>query len=665
MSSLATPHSRSTRPHILYVGGRTDIVAAAAEQSDAVLANPDDDSRSAVLDGADGTVDCLLVDATLPDGSGVELLDAARQTRPDLAGVVLVDSEPVPDIGTDPPTDYARVADGPDALAARVSGVLARGESGESPLADLLLDRTVRQGRDPILVVDDRAEVRFANAAVEGVFGYEPSEVVGSDVADLVRPERREAFLDSFARCVAGGATGGWVDASVSGHHRDGRTVPLSVSVHAARRGDERLFIAIVRDVTEQREREATLERQRDELAELDRINRVIREVARVLVDAASRTEIERAVCDGLAESGPYTFAWIGRENLARNTVVPRVQAGAADGYLDAVTSTVSESLSDRGPAGQAVRDRTVTVVDDITADERFEPWRDAALSCGLRSAAVVPIQYDETVFGVVALYEDAAEAFDERETAVLEELGRMIGHAMTAVDRKEALVADERTELEFRLTDDDYFFTGVTAGTDVGIVFDGMTPRTDGSDLVYVTVHDGSPDAVRAAAAEASVVEDATLVRDHGDRCCFEFATTDDTVAATLASYGASVASMTAANGTARITVELPTTADVRSLVQAVTAEFDGMELLAQREHRGTDGDDRDPSRDATDLLGLLTERQRAVLETAYRSGYFEWPRDRTAEEVAGSLDIASPTLHNHLRLAQSELFGALFEGD
>jgi len=663
VSSLVTPHTPSTRPRILYVGSRTGIVAAAAERSGAVLANADDCSRSELLDRADATVDCLLVDAALPDGSGVELLDAARRTRPGLAGVVLVDSEPVPDIETDPPTDYARVADGPDALAARVSGVLAREESGESPLADLLLDRTVRQGRDPILVVDDRAEVRYANAAVEGVFGYEPSEVVGSDVAELVRPERREAFLDSFARCAADGPTGGWVDASVSGRRRDGRTVPLSVSVHAARRGDERLFIAIVRDVTEQREREATLERQRDELAELDRINRVIREVARVLVNAASRSEIERTVCEGLAGSGPYTFAWVGRENLARNRVEPRVQAGAADGYLDAVTSTTSENLDDDGPAGQAVRDRTVTVIGDVTTDDRFEPWRDAARSCGLRSVAAVPIQYDETVFGVLALYEDEVEAFDGREAAVLSELGRMIGHAMTAVDRKEALLADERIELEFRLADDDHFFTGITAGTDVAVVFEGMTPRSDEPDLVYATVHHGSPDAVRAAAADASVVEDATLVRDRGDRCCFEFAATEDTVAATLASYGASVESMRAADGTARITAELPATADVRSLVRAVTAEFDGMELLAQRERRGT-GDGGDPSRYATDLLDLLTDRQRAVLETAYRSGYFEWPRDRTAEEVADSLDIASPTLHNHLRLAQAELFGALFEG-
>lgn len=48
---------------------------------------------------------------------------------------------------------------------------------------------------------------------------------------------------------------------------------------------------------------------------------------------------------------------------------------------------------------------------------------------------------------------------------------------------------------------------------------------------------------------------------------------------------------------------------------------------------------------------LDELTDRQRGVLETAYRSGYFAWPRESTAEEVADSLNLASSTLHGHLR--------------
>ena len=54
---------------------------------------------------------------------------------------------------------------------------------------------------------------------------------------------------------------------------------------------------------------------------------------------------------------------------------------------------------------------------------------------------------------------------------------------------------------------------------------------------------------------------------------------------------------------------------------------------------------------------LDGLTDRQHQAVETAYRAGYFEWPRENTAQEVAESMGISSPTLHRHLRKAQNEL--------
>ncbi|WP_158057679.1 helix-turn-helix domain-containing protein [Halorussus halophilus] len=56
------------------------------------------------------------------------------------------------------------------------------------------------------------------------------------------------------------------------------------------------------------------------------------------------------------------------------------------------------------------------------------------------------------------------------------------------------------------------------------------------------------------------------------------------------------------------------------------------------------------------------LTDAQRRALRSSYFAGYYEWPRDSTAEEVADSLGISSPTLHQHLRKAHRELLSAFF---
>ncbi|SFR69293.1 hypothetical protein SAMN04487947_3593 [Halogeometricum rufum] len=73
-----------------------------------------------------------------------------------------------------------------------------------------------------------------------------------------------------------------------------------------------------------------------------------------------------------------------------------------------------------------------------------------------------------------------------------------------------------------------------------------------------------------------------------------------------------------------------------------------------------------RDP--DAGDDLVLLdreslTARQREVLTTAHRMGYFSHPKDANATEVAGALDINRSTFAEHLSAAQSKLLDSILE--
>ena len=71
-----------------------------------------------------------------------------------------------------------------------------------------------------------------------------------------------------------------------------------------------------------------------------------------------------------------------------------------------------------------------------------------------------------------------------------------------------------------------------------------------------------------------------------------------------------------------------------------------------------------RDES-DETDIIPVdvrrLTARQREVLVTAYQMGYFEYPRDANAGEVADELGIRPSTFTEHLNVAQSKILDEL----
>jgi predicted DNA binding protein len=53
------------------------------------------------------------------------------------------------------------------------------------------------------------------------------------------------------------------------------------------------------------------------------------------------------------------------------------------------------------------------------------------------------------------------------------------------------------------------------------------------------------------------------------------------------------------------------------------------------------------------------LSERQREVLELARQEGYYTWPRETSASELAEKLGVSKTTLLEHLRKAEAKLLG------
>lgn len=51
------------------------------------------------------------------------------------------------------------------------------------------------------------------------------------------------------------------------------------------------------------------------------------------------------------------------------------------------------------------------------------------------------------------------------------------------------------------------------------------------------------------------------------------------------------------------------------------------------------------------------LSSRQLEVIQTALEAGYFDWPRNAEAADIAADLDITHPTFLEHLRKAERKL--------
>jgi hypothetical protein len=353
--------------------------------------------------------------------------------------------------------------------------------------------------------------------------------------------------------------------------------------------------------------------------------------VSESLVDAATGEAIASAVCETLSGTAGYRFAWIAERT--GDGLTPLAAADVASAAVERQLATHVETLSAPPDSGE------VRVVDGT--DGRV---------------ALVPVVRDDAVAGVVGV--GSTDAVGDRERDLLSALGVQVGHAQAAVERKRLLLADTVIELEFQCTDDRAFTVGLSGALACSVDLSGVVPVSGQSLLYYLVVEGADAEATLDYAAGDDAVGDARLLEEYRDGALLEVVVTD-APALRVVESGGRIRDLTATDGSATVAVELPGEADVRPTVDAVIDAYPATTLTAKREtERPVETDAGFRER----LTDRLTDRQETVLRAAYHSGYFEWPRGSTAEELADSLDVSSPTLHNHLRKAQQKALTAFF---
>lgn len=401
--------------------------------------------------------------------------------------------------------------------------------------------------------------------------------------------------------------------------------------------------------------RDRALEEQNEQLTKLSRINSIIRTIDRALVEATTREEIEREVCDRLVNADPYGGSVIASCELTRGETDVRTAAG-----LDEPTTEAFADCSSDNPVVTACRTREPVVVDRLREEPALNPWRNQTHQRGYYSAAVVPLVSGEALYGALVVYGDQPAAFDDREVTVLEELGQIIGRAIAAAETKRSLLADSTVEVELRSTDPGLFFVELTDELACTATLEGVVPIDDGALLAYVTIDGGSTEAVRELAADWATVDRCRPI-DDGTDGRFEFTISGTFATLTLTEYGATIRSAEAVEGEGRVVAEVAPDADIQTIVDGVQSRFSETELVRKRT---VDRPVETVDEWRSEMGDQLTARQRAVLRAAYFGGYFDWPRASTAEEVAESMDVSSSTLHYHLRHAHQRLLRSLFEG-
>jgi predicted DNA binding protein len=350
--------------------------------------------------------------------------------------------------------------------------------------------------------------------------------------------------------------------------------------------------------------------------------------VIEAVLESDDREGVVDGVCDALASA--YDLSWMERVGVDGSAAV------------DAVFGA-SESVVERVRAGLPEDTEQPTVAEDVG---------------GVDSVLAVPVEYAGNRFGVIGVGADGG--FDSGAYDRLGVVGRYLGHALTAERRRKALSADTVVEIELSTTDGGDFL--VSLSDRFGCEFDvrSVVSASDSVDVLHVALRGADRTDVLEAAGNTEGIDDLRLVEQTGTEALVEFSVSGASVLRLLHGYGAHISEAVFEEGTGRVVADCAHGLDLQTVVDGVKDAFPETGLVGKHEA------DREPRRAEAfvdDVTGRLTDRQEEALRAAYFGGYFDWPRGSTAEEIADSMGVSSPTLHNHLRKGQREILDAVFD--
>ncbi|HEY3368271.1 MAG TPA: EAL domain-containing protein [Symbiobacteriaceae bacterium] len=107
--------------------------------------------------------------------------------------------------------------------------------------------------RDGIIMLNEDGTIVLANPAAELLFGYAPHGLTGKHAVTLVSRTRAESVRTWWTSYLSGANNRRQKPAQTLGLHTAGHEIPIEISMGESRRNGERVFIAVVRDITERK----------------------------------------------------------------------------------------------------------------------------------------------------------------------------------------------------------------------------------------------------------------------------------------------------------------------------------------------------------------------------------------------------------------------------
>jgi diguanylate cyclase (GGDEF)-like protein/PAS domain S-box-containing protein len=397
--------------------------------------------------------DVVLSDYSLPGFDGLTALKIVQEKCPDVPVIEVTGAlgdEAAVELVREGAKDYVlkdRLARLPFAVQHALweaEGARRRREAEEALRRSEEKFRSVAEvAQDAIIMIDSCGRVGLWNPAAERILGYTAGEMIGREVHEWIVPvpfrEKMRLGMRDFAATGRGPIVGKTTEFSAI--RKDGVEIPVELSVGATQFAGEWRSVATLRDITERKRAERSL----------NRVNRALRTLSaanETLIRANSERELLDEMCRVVVRAG-YRLAWIGyAEKDEAKTVRPLAWAGDHPEFVETANITWANTERGWGPSGAALRTGELQVNQNVGTNPVMAPWRAEMVECGFLSSASLPLKDGSETFGCLTLYAGEADAFEPDEVELLSQLATDLSFGIQTRALHERATRDGLTHL-------------------------------------------------------------------------------------------------------------------------------------------------------------------------------------------------------------------------
>ncbi len=312
---------------------------------------------------------------------------------------------------------------------------------------------------DLVWLKDANGVYQICNARFEEFFGAREGEIIGKTDHDFVNKELADFFREHDR--IAMQAEKPSVNEESVTFASDGHTEVLETikSPLVDDQGNTVGVLGIGRNITERKEYEIKLHRLSQFYAALSQCNESI-------IRSTDELELLQDICRITVQIEQIKTAWVGfidQDSRKINWV-----AGYGDGNKEVAAST--NALSDEkeimhNPSYQSFSQDKAVWLQDISSESSCKTCHKMANTYGWRSAASLPLHFNDAVVGVLNLYADVKNAFDEDIQKLLTEMAFDISFALDNF-----VLEKQRLDSENSLIESEQRFRGLVEQSLAGI---------------------------------------------------------------------------------------------------------------------------------------------------------------------------------------------------